>query len=53
MEVTLNIKTKSEPSPRVMISGSMTFSTLEGLDDFVSTVLVARNWLRKQIAEKK
>lgn len=47
MEVTLKIATSKEPAG-VYISGSMNFKSARGLDKYMQTVRVARNWLAAQ-----
>jgi hypothetical protein len=47
MEVALKIATSKEPV-QVRISGSMTFKSVQGLDNFLATAKVAREWLKKQ-----
>ena len=47
MQVTMNLKTTKDPDI-VYISGSMNFRTVEGLDEYIRTIRVARNWLAAQ-----
>lgn len=47
MEVTLKIRTSKDPA-RVYISGSMNFQSANGLDEFLRTVKLSRDWLAKQ-----
>ncbi len=47
MEVSMRIRTSKEGA-RVYISGSMHFQTVGGIDEFLTTVQVARDWLKKQ-----
>lgn len=47
MEVTLKIANSKEPAA-VYISGSMTFKSVKGLDEYMRTVRTARNWLATQ-----
>ena len=52
MEVTLRIATKDAPTPSVSVSGTMKFNSTAGLDEFLASVKVARDWLKKR-EEKK
>lgn len=47
MEVTLKIATSKDPAS-VQISGGMNFKSAKGLDEFMKTVRIARNWLATQ-----